>query len=155
MASLDPVPRDTVADVELLYRRVPDRAENFPIDAPSGIRRLSSTAFSDRYFHPSVDRADLCEHKPAHVQSDPTDGVVSLCVHQIRTIEAVRNDANGREVQRYIADVEPNPLNGNKAHAEILVNPAISSETKTVFKKIIERLSRLAVMWEIAPKSCR
>ncbi len=135
-----------VADTELLYRAV--RAEYAVPDAENK-PRISSQAFFDRYFRPSVDRAVLCGNNPDATGFAPTDGVVSLTAGAVRTLRATRNDKNGNPVQEYVADVEPVPLAGNPAHAEIFGRPAFDNDK--AFRRLCDALSRRA-SWERLPE---
>ncbi len=52
-----------VTDDETLYRRVPCIEGLYVIQADGSVK-VSSAAFSDRSFRPSVDRAELCHNDP-------------------------------------------------------------------------------------------
>src|SRR5438128_11449008 len=97
---------DRVADDEVLYRRVPHRPGHF-VDE-NGHVRVTSQAFSDRRFRPSVDRAKRCGHDPSHTQAAPTDAVVSLVAWQVRGIDTVeeRNE-KGAGILRHSIGLEP------------------------------------------------
>ena len=58
-----------VADNEILYRRIPCIEGLYVIQA-DGTVKVSSAAFSDRSFRPSVDRAELCHNDPKETQHD-------------------------------------------------------------------------------------
>ena len=52
---------DFVTDDEILYRRIP-RIEGLYVIQDDKTVRVSTAAFSDRAFRPSVDRARLHQH---------------------------------------------------------------------------------------------
>lgn len=145
-----------VADDEILYRRVP-RIEGLYVIQADGVVKVSSQAFSDRSFRPSVDRAELCHYDPRKTQHELSDGVVSVVTRNVRSIDAVvQNDTDGKPIQAFSVDVEHVPilnhstLPDNPAHAEIFMNPPCPN--KSVFRKLVERLAQLANErpWEIA-----
>lgn len=144
-----------VADEEILYRRVP-RIEGLYLVQADGSIEVSSAAFSDRSFRPSVNRAELCHHDPNKTQRESSDGVVSLVTGDVRSIDTVvQNDGKGNLIQTFRVDVEHVPilnhptLPDNSAHAEIYTNPACPN--KSIFRKLSERLAQLANgrPWEI------
>jgi hypothetical protein len=138
-----------VKDDEILYRRI-QAGRNLKVSLPDGTFRLSSQAFSDPNYRPSVNRAELCNYDPKHTQMKPTDGVVSLVVHEVRAIDSiVQNDPKGQPIQTYNVDVEHVPEPENVAHAEIYMKP--TTENRKVFHRLIERLAQLASQrpWEI------
>ena len=93
------MPKTFVNDNETLYRRVP-YGRNLYVVQPDSSIRFSSQAFSDPRYRPSVDRAELCHHNPTHTQLKPSDGVISLVTHNVRSIEGiVQNDQNGNALQ--------------------------------------------------------
>ena len=144
-----------VADDETLYRRVPCIEGLYVIQADGSVK-VSSAAFSDRSFRPSVDRAELCHNDPRKTQRELSDGVVSVVTLDVRSIHTVvQNDTGGKLIQTFRVDVEHVPilkhptLPDNAAHAEIYTNPACPN--KSVFRKLSERLAQLANgrPWEI------
>jgi hypothetical protein len=138
-----------IADDELLYRRV--RREDYRWQ-PDGTPLALSVAFADRRYRPSVNRAALCNYDPSVLVAAPTDGVVGIHAAEVRaTDEIVQNDAHGRPLRAYLADVEPVPLPDNLAHAEIVLHP--DCDTVSVFRKLCTRLARLANArpWELYP----
>lgn len=144
-----------VEDDEVLYRRVP-RKEGLYVATPDRKIRVSSAAFSDPGYRPSVDRARMCGNDPRKTQQDVTDAVVSVVTRDVRGIDTVvQNDSNGRPIRAFCVDVEHVPvfdhpvLPDNHAHAEIYLIPEVSN--KSVFRKLCERLSKLANErpWEI------
>src|SRR5438552_379704 len=95
---------------EILYRRVPYGKNLYVVQADRTIR-FSSQAFSDPYFRPSVDCAELCQHDPSHTQLKPSDGVISVIASDVRAIEGiVQNDQNGNTIQSFAVDVEHVPI---------------------------------------------
>ena len=144
-----------VGDEEILYRRVP-YIEGLYVVQADGAVKVSSQAFSDRSFRPSVDRAELCHNDPRKTQREPSDGVVSVVTRDVRSIDTVmQNDKAGKIIQTFDVDVEHVPilnhptLPDNAAHAEIYTNPACPN--KSIFRKLSERLAQLANgrPWEI------
>lgn len=139
-----------VKDDELLYRRVQARRK-LKVRQPDGTFRVSSQAFNDRYYRPSVNRAELCNYDPRLVQFEPTDGVVSLVTRDVRAIDhLIQYDSKQQPIQKYNVDVEHVPEPDNFAHAEIYMIPT-TENPKAVFHKLIERLAQLASQraWEI------
>lgn len=149
------MPDDSVQDDEGLYRRVLNNPQNFPSAKDgSGTIHLSSQIFSERTMRPSVDRAHLREHDPTKTQNDPSDGILLLFAHQVRSARTDRyKDGKLVEKDGYQADVEPVPLPGNPSHAEIYGRPGF--DTKSAFHKMIERLARLPMEWVIPPADLR
>ena len=144
-----------VANNEILYRRVPCIEGLYMIQA-DGTVKVSSAAFSDRSFRPSVDRAELCHNDPKETRHEPLDGVVSVVTRDVRSIDTVvQNDKDGKPIRTFDVDVEPVPilrhptLPDNPAHAEIYTDPPCTN--KSVFRKLAERLAQLANErpWEI------
>ncbi len=144
-----------VDDVETLYRRI-RHVEGLYVVQTDGAVKVSSAAFSDPLFRPSVDRAELFHNDPKKAQRDPSDGVVSIVACDVRSIDTVvQNDGKGNLLQTFRVDVEHVPilnhptLPDNPAHAEIYMNP--SCPNKSIFRKLSERLAQLANgrPWEI------
>ena len=149
---------DIVADDEIIYRCIFYGRDWYLIEADRV--RISSQAFSDRNQMPSVDRATLQNHDPKQSQRNPEDGVLSLVVADIRQIDSIQQlDAKGNLVQTYKIDVVADPAVGNLAHAEVRPNPKY--QTKSVFRKLQERLAILAMQriekhgWDILPSDLR
>jgi hypothetical protein len=145
---------DEVADSEILYRRIPFgiQAAVYYSRQPDGTVRVSSSAFGDRTRRVSVDRALLCAFDPSHTQRTTEDGVVSLPVGEIRNNSVSTYTKGGEPSVIHLLDVEPAPLVENQAHAEIVANPAIV--TDSTFKRLCQLLARLA-QWKIYPADCR
>lgn len=151
---------DAVADDELLYRCIFFGRDCYQIDGK--IARVSSQAFTDRKQSPSVDRAKICGFAPTWTQKDVKDGVISLLTTEVRMIDTIvtRND-KGKIICTYKIDVYPAPivdepnLQDNPAHAEIRPTPEYQS--RSVFRKLLERLAFLANQreWEILPYELR
>ncbi len=55
--------KTVVESDEVLYRRVP-AGRNYKVPQSDGTFRLSSMAFSDPFYRPSVNRAELCDNDP-------------------------------------------------------------------------------------------
>jgi len=146
----------SVKDDELIYRRVACNTQS-PVEfyrVENGILRVSSQAFRDREKRPSVDLAALCSSNPAHTQIDPTDGVIELIIGRVRQIKNIRKIV-GNDTIEYDIDVIPRPIESNEAHAQIEPSPEFSSGS--TFKKLQERLARLAsdAGWKIYPSELR
>jgi hypothetical protein len=144
------MPVDVVAEDEVLYRRIPQSKDLYAKQA-NGTIKVSSQAFSDRAYRPSVDRANLCDHNPRHTQLAPSDAVVSLVTHDVRSIDTIeRNDQHGNPIQSFRVDVESVPMPENRAHAEICTLPECDQKT---FRRLREALALLANQreWEIEP----
>lgn len=144
----------SVDDQELLRRSF------WPADV-SAEGKLSSTAFNDPHFCPSVDRA-LLRPDPAHTQRTPDCGVAQLLTVEVRAIDSVdRTDLDrGQPPQTYRVDVIERPveedeargISANPAHAQIESDPALSNASR--FKRLKEALSQLADSrdWLIEPR---
>lgn len=147
------MPTDYVADDEVLFRNISIVHNQCKRDT-SGHWRLSSQAFSDRYYKPSVDRAILCNADPSRTQKSPKDGVVSVLAVDVRKIkDLTQKDAKGNVITTHAFDVIPDAvLPHNPAHALIISTPACSNQR--VFKKLLERLQYIANLrgWLIEPQ---
>lgn len=132
---------DRIGDDELLYRCV--KRVHWKREGDSF--RLSSQAFTDRYYRISVDRANLCGNDPSNTQMDDTDYVRSLLTADVRATNTVIKYENNVPLVHHNVDVESAPLPDNTAHAEIYTDPEISS--KGVFRRLQERLICLS-RWE-------
>lgn len=131
---------------EVLFRRI--RPEYCRSEEDGNVR-ITSQAFADRRYRPSVNRALLCRDGPSSTRSHPDDGVASVVAQDVRDTDSVwQNDEQGNRVQRFFVDVESVPLPDNPAHAEIYVRP--DCPTRSVFNKLCVRLARLA-RWELKP----
>jgi hypothetical protein len=145
---------DVVADDELLYRCIFCGLDKNYRVGESGLE-LSSQAFTDRNQAPSVDRAKLCAFDPKFTQKNPDDGVVSLITGEVRMINVSQNDQKGKPLFDYKIDVCSRPTDDNPSHAQI--EPSPDYESKGAFRKVAERLARLATEriekqgWEIKP----
>lgn len=143
---------DCVGDEEILFRNI-SFAHNQCKKNADGSWHLSSQAFSDRSFKPSVDRAVLCNTNPFHTQKSEKDGVVSVVTIDVRaTATVIQNDAKGNPIQTHAIDVTPDPIQPhNLAHALITASPEYG--TPKVFRKLLERLQFLAQSrgWLIEP----
>ena len=150
-----------VEDDEILYRSVSFKRNQCVLDE-NGAWRLSSQAFTDSSLKPSVDRACLCEHEPSRAQKSPEDGIASLIALEVRNIKDFKQtnngkpltDENGQEL-RHAFDVIHDPITTqpeNPAHALIIATPGYSG--KSAFKRLIERLARIAEKrdWLITPQ---
>jgi len=135
MHSTIPSPNALVTDTEILYRSVRTNSEGGYKDE-NGTIRISASAFNDRHWQPSVDRATLKNNDPIESQKSPTDCVVSLIAKEIREEKV---EKNGTE---YILDIKPDPKEDNKAHAIIIPSPEYQNEN--AFRKVKERLARLS-----------
>src|SRR5438874_1795819 len=147
---------DPIADDEILYRRVLDGRDHYTVQN-DGTIRVSSQAFYESGFRPSVDRAKLRDNDPKKTLGTFSGGVASLVTHDVRSVAPiVQNDEKGHFVQLCRVNVEYMPILNdpvepdNDAHAEIYTNPPCN---KRVFRKLIEKLALLANArpWEIKP----
>ncbi len=149
---------DVVTDDELLYRCIFCGLGKYYRIGESGLE-LSSQGFTDRNQAPSVDRANFCSYDPQHTQKNPDDGVVSLITGEVRMINVPQNDEKGKPLFDYKIDVYPRPTDDNPSHARI--EPSPKYQNKTTFKKVAEKLARLATErikkkdWEIRPQELR
>ena len=135
-----------VENDEILFRCVSfGRGQCIRDEAGRG--RLSSQAFTDRNFRPSVDRSRLCAGDPRHTQFSDSDGVVSLLTADVREISFMHDSVT------YQGEVIADPIGpANLAHAVISTAPPISQ--RNVFRKLLERLGHLAEVrgWMIEPR---
>lgn len=136
---------------EVFFRRVLSR-QGYVSDH-DGVR-ISSMAFADRKFEPSIDRLKIIERLALggaeFTQQSPENGVLRLTAGDIRGVEFSHSPPKSPETQ-YTANVHPDPIKDapkNLAHCVVRARPAPNK--KTIFKKLAERLARLAE-WEILP----
>jgi hypothetical protein len=137
-----------VKDQEKLYRSIaPYRNPYKKID---GKLRISSQAFSDRNYEPSVDRAELCAHNPHYTKKSETAGVVYLLAKDVRDEKIFSKQPTGDI--NYSLDVKAAPSQNNKAHALIIGIPKY--KTSNIFRKAQERLAILAEKngWRLIPE---
>ena len=103
-------------DVEDLYRSV----RHSEMVQDNGLWRPTSQAFGDRRLRTSVDIAFLAGNDPSRSRKAPVNGqsqwVVGLKVGQARSAGSAFEMIDG-------VDVVPAPLDGNPAHAEIVLTP--------------------------------
>lgn len=137
---------DQVLDGEILYRRVPNREENY--ERENGSYKLLPAAFLDRAKQPSVDRATLRDNDPTKCRWELTDLVVSMITVEVRRIDDI-----ARTVDVVPDPIEDHPhLPDNPAHALITANKPFQKNDKTAFRKLRIALSRLpGNEWEISP----
>ena len=142
------MPEDRVGDHEVLYRSV---AHGLVSVGPRGLQ-VSTAAFNDPGFKPSVDRADL-RADPNECKREPTHGVLGLVAVHVRSIRGIANtnaEAGIDVPANYFVDVIPRPilldnpkrLPHNPAHAQVETTPAMVSGSR--FKKLKEALARMA-----------
>ncbi len=150
---------DRVDDGETIYRSVAPGQ----IAWSDGEPHVSSSAFLDPYFKPSVDRAPLCVNGPDQTQRSPADGVCQLVARRVRAISPAKvgdRDALGHVLQERTVDVVPDavPENdergrpSNPAHALIVTTPQISKKT-SAWSRVREALAFVAgeTPWAIVP----
>ncbi len=144
-----------ITDDEVLYRRVPSNMKGLLKTLPDGTLKVSSQAFLDRNYRPSVDRAKLRNFNPSQTLGPFLGGVVSVITGDVRSIVDLVQPPLSMKV-----DVEPKPIiddpiePDNPAHAEIYTNPICS---RSAFQRLCERLALLANSrpWEIEPSDPR
>ena len=152
--------KTTVANEEILYRRVPSGMRLYTF-LPDGSIQIEPAAFEDRECRISVDRAELCPNKAHDTLNRSKDGldggVVSFVTRDVRsTEELVSKYGNQGVIQEFTAEVEHMPIPENYAHAEIHGNPEFSQrDKKKAFRKLRHRLAGLveARQWEIVPRA--
>ena len=142
-----------IGDEEILYRCIFYGKNLYSFK--EGKLVISSQAFADRGQKPSVDRASLCNQEPSSTQKTVQDGVISLTCIEVRMIDLAQKDSKGKEKFKYKIDVKSRPLPDNIAHAQI--EPTPEYQTKSVFRKLRERLARIAEEreWVIPPQDLR
>ena len=142
-----------VEDDETLYRRVVYKPDNWHVDE-IGELRVTQSAFSDPQNKPSVDRAKLCDNKPAWTQQgDDRNGVVSFLTIEVRSLADIVTNSQPPQVHQI--NVIHRPEQDNYAHAQIEADPAIAS--KGTFKRFRASLAFLANKrgWLIKPLDYR
>jgi hypothetical protein len=149
------VKTELIEDAAALYRRAPKTC----IVRQGDVERISSTAFNDRGFQPSVDLARL-RNSPEETKEEPTDGVLEFHAFEIRAIRDIKVDAAAKPPTFYVVDVQHRPVAANEAMG-IVANPAHSQieaaphpNADTRFKKVKEALALIANRrgWLIAPR---
>jgi hypothetical protein len=142
-----------VAGEEELYRRVPKTAgaaDCYKVDADGKIR-FTVAAFLDRAKRPSVDRAALRGDNPHLTRQSKDDGIASLIAGAVRAIGVIeKRDERGKVVSEHTVDVVAAPVDGNEAHAEIILSPTVGGKA---FERLKEALARLATErgWRVVP----
>lgn len=134
--------QDHIESGEWLYRAV---YANEVVRREDGSVEVKAEAFRDQHYRPSVDQASLREFEPHRTRDyfGADRAVVTLTAAQVRSISPLADyDSKGREVEGPQVDVEPVPLEDNRAHAEIFGKPAIHRDK--LFKRLRLSLSRLA-----------
>jgi hypothetical protein len=152
--------KTTVANEEILYRRVPSSMGLYTF-LPNGKPQIEPSAFEDRECRISVDRAKLCPSKAYDTlnrsEKGRTGGVVSLVTGDVRSTEKlVSTYGNEGASQEFDVDVEHMPIPENDAHTEIHGDPEFSQkDKKKAFRKLRHRLAELAEerAWEIIPQT--
>jgi hypothetical protein len=152
--------KTTVANEEILYRRVPSGMRLYQF-LPDGSIQIEPTAFEDRECRISVDRAELCPNKAYDTFNRSTkgqeDGVASLVTRDVRSTEGLISTYGDQGViQEFTVDIEHMLIPENDAHAEIHGNPEFSRrDKKKAFRKLCHRLAALAEArgWEIVPQA--
>lgn len=128
---------DKVEDEESLYRRI---GQEYYKILPDGSIRISSSAFGDREFQISVNRAKFYSDAPITMCVHVSDGIAMLQAFQVYSIQITRNDEKGRPFQEYLVEITPAPLEDNPSHAHIHTDPV----EKRVFNKLSEKLAHIA-----------
>lgn len=138
------MPDDFVRNDEILYRRISARRKLYKIRT-DGTIEISSEAFSDRQLRVSVDRAKLCDNNPRQTLGNEPGVVVGLLTSDVRNVDDLtRNDRKGNPLFQFKIDVEPVPLSGNPAHAEIYAIPAFAdADRRGAFHRLCRRLVRI------------
>lgn len=141
---------DLVADEELLNRSV--RREWVVLRDEKW--KLSSQAFNDVSWKPSVDRATLRSAEAS--KHSPTDGVCCIQAAEVRSISTIEHQTNKTPYKvdvmaRPVPQDNPGGLPENPAHAQVEVAPEF--ENKSRFNKLKDSLCRLARErgWVIEP----
>ena len=149
-------PVTLVLDHELIYRAVRDTSDHHVCDAEGRLLRLGNSAFNDPERKPSVDRATLQQGGPVLSRRNPSDGVVTLCAVEVRSVSSVvTNNAKGEPLHTHAVDVKHIPELTNYSHAQIESAPAVASDG--AWKKLKEALCRIAMTrgWSATPESGR
>ena len=154
----DVIDGEAVNDPEVLYRRVKFGWAT----VVEGKWRLTSQAFNDRFWKPSVNRR-LIEPDAAKSKEEASDGVVQLVASEVRAVTGIIHNPQAPQGQQltYKLDVIARPivanneegLPANAAHAQIESDPTV--EARSRFDKIKDALGRLAEEreWVIEPQN--
>jgi hypothetical protein len=133
---------ERIGDEEVLFRSVEgDPAKGQWARDEDNVLRVSSQAFMDPTYRPSVDRAALCSNDPLWTRRKPGDGVVRLSAASIRAIspqEVGDRDSKGHVSQERRVDAVPDRIDAdaatqrtaNPAHALIVTTPQIATSNK-------------------------
>jgi hypothetical protein len=131
-----------VSDDEVLFRSVEgDPSRKHWARDEDNVLRVSSAAFLDPTYKPSVDRSLLCNDDPTWTRRNPGDGVVRLTAAGIRNIDPAKVadlDAKGHVAQERRVDVVADPIDedaevhrrANPAHALVVTTPQIATNNK-------------------------
>ena len=152
------MPVGPVGDDEVLWRSI--RLEF--VTYPNGRKRLSSQAFNDAEWKPSVDRANL-RANPSETRLSGTDGIAQLLTSEVRDLTTIVVNPDEKKagakayykvdvVERAIPVGNPDGLPENPAHAQVEVDPKFANASR--FNKLKDALCRLAESrdWVIEPK---
>ena len=145
---------DRIDDNEVLYRSVRNNFDFFKVI--DGAVKFSSTAFNDKGYRPSVDRAALRD-APEDTKLYPTDGITKIFAEEARQVKvpiSADDPAMCFKVDVIYRPVPADNLEGlkeNPAHSQIESDPEITVTRR--FDKIKEALSRAATRygWVIEP----
>lgn len=151
-----------VENDEKLYRSV--RVDRTTFKPEAGTWRVSSQAFADRSRRVSMHRHSLCPNPPHSAPPRVPDKVSGLLIDalvrftasEIREIDITHPEGSSI---RYLCDVEPDTAptpNGTPqhiSHCVITSSPVFPEKPDTPFRKLKERLARLADSreWAIPP----
>lgn len=144
-----------MSQTRLIFRRVIEG--NSAYDKSARPPRISSSAFLDREFQPSVDCSNalaLNGLDARFTQKSSRNGVVAI---DVRDVESIQVDGPGNVSPRskHGAEVVPEPLNEsevNPAHHVVRLAPVVNNQQ--TFRRLSEQLARRAT-WAILPEDCR
>lgn len=147
-------PCGPVWDDEVLYRSVKHDVRVPLVEQQENDWVVSSGAFLDPRYQPSVDRAELRNKEPAQSLRDGDYCVVQVLAEEVRKITGVvRYDGSSkRTVKEWTVDIQPDPVLEmfayppyNPAHAVITCRPELADKIdKKPFEKLRAELARMS-----------
>jgi hypothetical protein len=128
---------------ELLYRAL--RANSDEFSDAGGALRISSSAFNDRDYKPSVDRSTI-RVNPEDAKKSSTDRIVQVLTSDVRAVAGIKITGDKNETRTHVVDAIHRPILDepmNIAHSQIECDPAFANKSR--FLKLKEALARLAL----------
>lgn len=131
-------------NLDIFFRGLPPaNAEIKYYEIVNGKYTISSAAFNDRTFKPSIDLSRLCNNSPRH-ELEIQRGILKLVYSEIMTCSEL---TAGNDV-KYSVNVHHRPEETNFSHCQIESSPEFANRNH--FRKLRESLARIAD-WHIKP----